>query len=198
MRESESSVHNWATSGGGDTQQVCSQLVANEPRYATWVSSHDRRMDTVARGRSRERQIISLRLVATEQIHREALVRYLRDNDVKGDQRSIVLREFYGPLDTGCAILAAHREYQFAVSSHISATDLLDLSADRYGAEMMQEYEASYAVYFAMHCDRARARAEGRPYLLASLLPEVRASAKNLRQCLLSGEWLPSARSFRR
>jgi hypothetical protein len=198
MRESESSVHYWAVSGSGDAQKVCSQLLANEPRYATWVSSHDRRMNTVARGRSREHQIVSLRLVATEQIHREALVRYMRDNDVKGHQRSIVLREFYGPLDAECAVLAAHREYQLAVSSHISATDLLALSADRYGAEMMEEYETSYGVYFAMHCDRARARAEGRPYLLASLLPEVRAGARNLRECLLSGKWLPSARSFRR
>jgi hypothetical protein len=190
MRESESSVQSRAESGEGAAGQVCSQLLASEPRYATWISSHDRRMGVVARGRSRERQILSLRLVATEQIHRQALVRYLRDNEVTGEQRNIVLREFYGPLDSECAVLAAHREYILAGSSHVCASDLLDLSADRHGAEMVSEYETAYGLYFAMHCDRARARAERRPYLLASLMPEVKASARGLRLRLLSGKGL--------
>lgn len=191
MRESESSIQSWAEEGAEPAQHICSQLLDNEPRYATWMSSHDRRMTMVSRGRSRERQIVSLRLVATEQIHRQALVRYLRDNAIRGEARDLVLREFYGPLDSRNAVLAAHREYTQAVSSHVCAADLLELCADRHGAKMLHQYEYAYGLYFAMHCDRTRALSESRPYLLGALLPEVKAGAKGLRDSLLSGDKMP-------
>ncbi|HUF71345.1 MAG TPA: hypothetical protein VMR74_00440 [Gammaproteobacteria bacterium] len=192
IRESESSVASCAEFGAEPAQHICSQLLDSEPRYATWMSSHDRRMTVVSRGRSRERQIVSLRLVATEQIHRQALVRYLRDNEIRGEQREIVLKEFYGPLDSRNAVLAAHREFTQAVSSHVCAADLLELCADRHGTKMLHQYEYVYGLYFAMHCDRARAVSEGRTYLLGALLPEVKASAKGLRDSLLSGNKLPT------
>jgi hypothetical protein len=192
MRESESSVQSCAEFGAEPAQHICSQLIHSEPRYATWMSSHDRRMTMVSRGRSRERQIVSLRLVATEQIHRQALVRYLRDNHIRSEQRDLVLKEFYGPLDSRNAVLAAHREYTQAVSSHVCATDLIELCADRHGAKMLHQYEYAYGLYFAMHCDRARAISQGRTYLLGALLPEVKAGAKGLRDSLLSGERLPT------
>jgi len=167
-------------------------LLDNDLRYATWMSAHDRRMTVVAGGRLRERQIVSPRLVATEQVHRQALVRYLRDNEIRGEQRNLVLREFYGPLDSRNAVLAAHREYTQAVSSHVCTTDLLELCNDREGARLLHQYEYAYGLYFSMHCDRARARNASRPYLLGALLPEVKAGARGLREKLLSGDDLPS------
>jgi hypothetical protein len=192
IRESESSVQTCAVIGAQPARHICSQLLDNDLRYATWMSSHDRQMTVVARGRLRERQIVSLRLVATEQVHRQALVRYFRDNEIRGEQRNLVLREFYGPLDSQNAVLAAHREYTKAVSSHVCAADLLELCEDREGARLLHQYEYAYGLYFAMHCDRARARSTHRPYLLGALLPEVKAGAKGLREKLLSGDDLPS------
>jgi hypothetical protein len=145
----------------------------------------------VARGKRRERQIIDLRLAATEQIHRAALVRYLRDSEVTGRERILVLREFYGALDTHCAILAEHRSYMQAVSSQVCALDLLTLSNDRMGVRLIKAYEREYALSFAMDRDRTRALNDGRPYILGHLLPEIKESAVKLRRRILSGEHLP-------
>lgn len=194
MRESESSVQGYAELGTGPDQRICAQLLESQPRYANWVSGHDRRMWQVALGRARERQITELRIAATEQIHRAALVRHLRDNRITGRERSLLLREFYGTLDSDCAAVAEHRAYTRAVSSQLCASDLLALTNDRFGIHLLGQYERDYATFFAMHCDRARARSDGRPYLLASLLPEVKASVTRLRRRLVSGERLPPAR----
>lgn len=194
MRESESSIEGWAEFGLGPEQRICSELLACRPRYATWISGHDRRMWQVARGRQRERQLTELRRVATEQVHRGALVRYLRDNGITGRERNRVLGEFYGTLDSDCAVLAEHRAYTRAVSTELCARDLLKLCYDRHGVELIEAYEREYGVFFAMHCDRARALADGRPYLLASLLPEVRAGAASIRRRLVSGQRLPPVR----
>ena len=191
MVESESSIQNHAAIGPDPTRRICSQLRSNEPRYATWLSRHDRRMWHVARGRQRPLQVVELRLVATEQIHRAALVRHLRDDKIAGQARNLLLKEFYGTLDSGCAILAEHRAFTQAVSSQLCAVDLLDMSADRFGVSLLGEYERDYGTFFAMHCDRARAISDGRQYLLASLMPEVRGRASGLRKRLLSGERLP-------
>lgn len=194
MRESESSVQNHAALGIDPTRRVCSQLIACEPRYLTWLSGHDRRMWHVAEDRQRERQILGLRLVATQQVHRAALVRYLRENMISGPRRDRLLKEFYGTLDIECAVLAEHRGYTQAVSSQLCAVDLLEMCNDHYGAAMIGHYEREYGTFFAIYCDRVRALSEGRPYLLASLMPEVRARAQNLRRKIVSGDRLPPER----
>jgi hypothetical protein len=194
MQESESSVQGYAETGTGLDQRVCAQLLGSRPRYATWVSGHDRRMWQVARGRERERQITELRIAATEQIHRAALVRHLRDNQIAGRERSLLLKEFYGALDAECAVIAEHRAYTCAASSQLCAIDLLTLCNDRYGTDLLGRYEREFGTFFGMHCDRARAHSDARPYLLASLMPEVKAGVNRLRARLASGARLPPAR----
>lgn len=187
MSESETSVLMRAEHGEGPDRRICAQLIASKPRYFTWIASHDKPMWSVARARQRESQIVALRLVATHQIHRAALVRHFRDDGVTARDRVKLLAEFYGPLDTDCATLAEHRSYTQAVSSEISATDLLAMIGDRHGLELLEAYQQAYGTYFAMHCDRILARHDHRPYLLASLLPEVRSSAVDLRKRLVAG-----------
>jgi hypothetical protein len=192
MSESESSIQGYADFGAGAAQRVCSQLLAWRPRYVAWVSAHDKRMWAVARGKQREVQLKALRLVATEQIHRAALVRHLRENQIVGRERNVLLGEFYGSRDAACAVLAEHRVYRQAVSSQLCAADLLELSGDRLGLDLLRAYERDFGLYFAMYCDRARARRDGRPYVLASLLPEIKTGAETLRRRILSGDRLPA------
>ena len=196
MQESEDSVRSHASAGAEPVARVCNQLIASSSRYTRWLSFHDRSMTTVSSGKMRDLQILKLRLVATEQIHRAALVRYLHDNQLTGKDREGVLREFYGALEIQNAVLAEHRLYSQAVSSQVSALDLLDLCGDRNGANMARQYQYDYGVYFSMHCDRARAQREQRRYLLASLIPEVKATAVTLRRRILEGDALPIAPAF--
>ena len=198
MSESESSVHEHANSGAGHSQGVCQQLVSKQPRYALWLSHHDRAMLAIASAKRRERQLTSLRALAIEQIHRAALVRHLRANQITRIERNLLLQELLGPRDPDCSVLTEHRNYILAASSQLCASDLLELTGDRHGIHLVNRYQSDYGLYFAMYCDRARAQQDGRPYLLNALIPETRAEAAMTRAKLLTGERLPVPKSYRR
>jgi hypothetical protein len=191
MIESENTVHENAAHGEGANRSVCGQLVSDEPRYSLWVSRHDRRMFTVSVQRDRNRQLLTLRSLAVEQVHRAALVRYLRDYRITGKAREQTLREFYGVLDPTRSALAEHRNYLLSASSQLCALDILDMTADKHGADLVRRYQTTYGHFFSMFCDRARARASNRVFLLACLIPEAKTAADRLRKSILEGQLLP-------
>jgi hypothetical protein len=195
MDESERTVHDRAVDGDEIPRRVCSQLLADASRYALWLSRHGRRMTSVAERGQRERQMLTLRALAVEQIHGTALVRYLREYRITGAARAQTLQEFYGVTDARRAVLSEHRNYLISASSQWCALDLLDLVGDARGVELIQRYEQSYGQYFAMFCDRARAKQHGTPYYLSGLIPEVRSGAERLRGRILDGHLLPPRRA---
>ena len=142
-------------------------------------------MNGVASARLRQRQVLALRAFALEQIHGSALVRYLRDYHVVGEARDRTLRDFFGVVDSREAAVMAHRDYLLSASSQLCAFELLDLASDGRGVELLTQYEQAYSQYFSMFCEAARAKECGEPYILASLLPEVRLVADNLRRRVL-------------
>jgi hypothetical protein len=194
MTESEDTVHEYANGDSGIPQRVCDQLISRAQLYSLWLSRHDRRMVAVAGRKQRERQIVTLRNVAVEQIHRTALVRYLRDYQITGAARDQTLEEFYGVLDPLRATVAEHRSYLIAASSQICTFELLELTGDHRGLDMLARYQAAYGHYFSMFCDHARALRKGTAYLLGVLVPETKASADGLRARIVSGQLLPSKR----
>lgn len=194
MNESEDTVREYANGDRGIPQRICDQLISNEQRYSLWFSRHDRRMVTVADRKQRERQIVTLRNVAVEQIHRAALVRYLRDYQITGTERDQTLREFYGVLDPQRATVAEHRSYLIAASSQLCALEILEMTGDRRGLDMLARYQTAYDHYFSIFCDRARAVRGGKPYPLGLLIPDIKTSAESLRVRIVSGQVLPSKR----
>jgi hypothetical protein len=194
MSESERTVQHYAHFGEVIDQRVCRQLLGNRDRYLLWIAGHDRKMDTVARVKLREKQLLRLRGIALEQIHSAALVRYLRDNRLTRIDRNLTLREFYGTLDSERSALAEHRHYVLSASSQLCATDLLDNAGDTRGLDMIRRYESAYGQYFGMFCDRARARQCKESYLLGLLLPDVKVTSERLRTTILRGDLLPTKR----
>jgi hypothetical protein len=53
---------------------------------------------------------------------------------------------------------------------------------------LLIDYELAYGQFFSMFCEAARAKQQGEPYLLTSLMPEVRVVATNLRRRILAGD----------
>jgi len=188
MLESERAVVTRAAANDELPRRICSQLLADGARYALWHVRHDGRMGVVAGERRRARQILSLRAVSIEQIHRAALVTYFRERQVAGDAREQTLREFYGVTDPRDAAIMEHRNYLLAASTQFCATDILDMTGDRRGVELLRSYELAYGQYFAMFCERARARQAGASYLLAALLPEVRDVTVRIRARLMDDQ----------
>jgi hypothetical protein len=181
MRESEEALRENAGCGDEIPQRVCAQLLAKPPRYTEWHALHERKMQAVADARLRDPQVLQLRSIAIEQVHRTAIVNYLRLGRITGEARDRTLALFHGVTDLRDATLAEHRNYVLAASTQVCTHELLDLVGDREGHKLVRRYELTYAQYFAMFCDRARALQAGKRYLLESLLPEVRDVADRLR-----------------
>jgi hypothetical protein len=185
MLESERTVEERARSDEEIPKRVCSQLLADAPRYSLWHVRHEGHMNAVASARRRERQVMSLRALSIEQIHRTALVRYLRDHGVKGTARDQTLREFYGVVDPRESAILEHRNYLLAASTQFCTGDLLELIGDTHGVDLVRRYEFAYLQYFGMFCEQARARQNRKTYMLEALLPEARGAAERLRARIL-------------
>ena len=194
MQESEHTVHERADHGEEISRRVCGQLISDHRRYCLWLGGHEQRMRDVARERRREQQMLKLRGLAVQQVHRAALVRYFREYSVTGERREQTLRSFYAMIDPSRSLLCEHRGYLLAASSQWCASDVLDLAGDKRAVEMIQDYEQKYGQYFAMFCDRARSTRSISSDLLSALIPEAKAKAERLRQRILAGEHVPVRR----
>jgi hypothetical protein len=188
MLESEQVITDHASHGPPVTARACAQVVNEPTRYVRWHVRHESRMGTVADARLRQRQILALRAFGLEQVHASALVRYLREYRVVGAARDRTLRDFFGVVDSQEAAVMAHRDYLLAASSQVCASELLNLVNDERGVELLNDYEKAYGQFFSMFCESSRAKQGGEPYLLSSLLPEVRVVATNLRRRILEGD----------
>ncbi len=186
--ESERAIEECAREGEPVPRRVCAQLLAQPPRYSRWHTGLESRMGAVADVRIRARQVLALRAFALEQTHRAALVRYLRDYHVVGHAREQTLRDFHGVIDSRDAALAEHRDYLLASTNHVCATGLLELADDAGGVDLLSEYERAYGQFFRLFCEYSRAQHGREPYLLESLLPEVRAVAAGVRRRILDGD----------
>lgn len=191
MRESEQAVHEHAGSGDDVAHRVCSQLVASEPRYSEWHAAHEVKMRGVAGERLRRPQVLALRTVAVQQVHRTALVNYLRMGRVTGGARDSALRLFHSVADLRDATLAEHRNYLVAASTQVCTGELLELVGDDEGRSLIRHYELAYTQYFGMFCERAYALQTGNNYLLGSLLPEVKDVADRLRLKIVGSQLRP-------
>lgn len=191
MLESERTVRDRASSSEEIPQRVCSQLLADAPRYTLWHVRHELQMNLVAAARQRERQIMTLRALSIEQIHRTALVRHLRDHRITGAARDQTLREFYGVTDARESAVIEHRNYLLAASTQLCTADILELIGDKHGVDLARRYEIAYTQYFGMFCEHARSRQTGKPYMLAMLMPEVRDAAERLRMRVMDTRRVP-------
>ncbi len=192
MRESEDAVREHAYSGEEVSRRICSQLLANEPRYGEWHARHEVKMRFVAHPRRRDPQIQALRTVAVEQVHRTALVNYVRQGRITGAARDRALGLFHGIADVRDAALAEHRSYLVAASTQVCAYDLLGLVGDGEGLTLIRRYELAYGQYFAMFCEREIARQVKASYLLGFLLPEVKDVADRLRLRIVGARLKPA------
>jgi hypothetical protein len=193
MVESETTIRRGAVEGTVIPKRVCGQLIADPAFYSLWRVRHNKRMLTVAERKRRDRQIVALRAVHLEQVHRTALVHYLRREGVTGARRDITLQEFYGVVDPRRAAVTEHRGYLLSASSQLCAYELLKLVGDEGGLALIQNYQGTYGQFFGMFCENARALRNGSHYLLRELIDDAKSEAETLRRRILGGDLLPAA-----
>lgn len=152
MDESEYALHDASGSSRPRVSRIANSIINDGSRYRLWESRHADLLLPVARHSNMKRQIVALRNTEVQLVHRRALFDFLRESEVRGEERRQLFRVFHRTLDYDSAVLVEHRQYMLAVSSHISANHLIDVMNDANSKALLRQYEKLYARYFEMNC----------------------------------------------
>lgn len=152
MDVSEFALQEAAESPQPRESRIATTIIQDSRKYREWELRHANLLLPVAERRRKKQQIVALRNAKIQLVHRRALFRYLRDHEVRDDQRRRLFQVFHATLDLNDAILAEHRHYMLAVSSRISTDYIIDVMNDAISTRLLRQYERLYARYFEMKC----------------------------------------------
>ena len=152
MDESGQALSDAAESGRDRDGRIARQILGDAKIHRLWESRHADLVLPVAERSRRAPQIFALRDLEVRLLHRRALIRHIRKNQVVGEERDRLFSIFYGPMDTNNAILTEHRQYTLSVSSRVSTDHLIDVMYDPVSTRLLAQYEAIYSKYFELYC----------------------------------------------
>ncbi len=209
MDESEQGLLQASQSTSEQEARISGRILADSNLHRLWESRHAKLLLPVAEHRKTTQQIVSLRMASIRLIHGRALVEYIRDHEIRGEERQRVFAQFYGLMDYQNAVLAVHRRYMLSMSSMVSTWHLIDLMFDPVSHEMLDRYREAYLKYFELNCyaisaeDRTCARAI-RPFIelqqvrlnrihkaLLTAVPDKRCRELEKQACLASSGRYP-------
>lgn len=150
MDESEQALLDASRSGSEQDARVSSQVIADSKLHGVWEARHARILLPVAEQRKTAQQIVQLRMLSTTLMHGRALIEYIRDKEIRGDERERFFACHYKLTDYRNAVLAAHRHYLLSVSSHVSTEHLIDLMFDPTSRRLLNQYARLYRQYFEL------------------------------------------------
>lgn len=186
MQESEQALHDAAERPLTHRSRVARQVVGDIKLHGLWESRHAELVRPVAECSRREKQVIALRKVEVQMLHRRALIDHVRRNSVVGEDRDRLFAVFYGHRDPANAVLAEHRQYLLAVSSVISADHLMDVLHDDISTRLLRLYADAYAQYFEYYCYVATTRDRLVADAVKSTMLEARNRAIRIRERLFT------------
>jgi type IV secretory pathway VirB4 component len=150
MDESEQALVDASQSESQHESRISSQILADNKIHGIWEARHARMLLPVAEHRKTTHQIIQLRMMSTTLVHGRALIEYIRDHEIRGDERERFFACYYRLTDYQNAVLAAHRDYMLSVSSKVSTDHLIDLMYDPTSHRLLQQYSKLYKQYFEL------------------------------------------------
>lgn len=152
MRESEQALNDAAAGKKARDKRIAQHVLGDSKLLRLWESRHAELIVPVAAPRARPSQVINLRHLEVQLLHRRALIRSIRKLGILGEDRDKLFSTFYGPRDTSNAILTEHRQYTLAVSSRVSADHLIDVMEDPVSVHLLRMYTDLYSLYFETYC----------------------------------------------
>lgn len=152
MDESEFALHNAAESERDRISRIASTILGDGKIYQQWESQHANLLRPVAEHRKNRSQLMELRFAEMQLVHRRALFRFLQSSGLKGHTRERLFRTIHSTRDYHDAVIAEHRQYMMAVSSHVSADHIIDVMKDVSSRRLLDMYDNSYTRYFQMRC----------------------------------------------
>ncbi len=152
MDESEYAIQGASVAAPSRESRIVNNMLQNSRVYKAWESRHADLILPAAEHRFKKRQIVALRNVEVDLVHRRALFKFIIKNGLRGQQRRHLFRIFHNTLDFNAAVLMEHQHYMLAVSSRVSADHLIDIMYDPGSKELLRQYEKIYSGYFEMKC----------------------------------------------
>jgi hypothetical protein len=151
-------------------QTVANRILESVKDFRRWESEHAALMRPISGEHASAAQKAALLSSALALIHRKALFEYLRERQVRGEDREKLIAYFFGGADYTRAVVREHGAYLRSAASY--------LCTSRVGSEVMfdavfdaplLEYETLYQSYFHTYCDAAL-ESTSRPAHTAPLL----------------------------
>lgn len=152
MDESEYALRQACDSSSQRVSRIVNTIVGDSQIYKYWESNHADLLLPVAEQNNKKRQILALRKLEVQLVHRRALFNLIRDQHIRGKARQKLFRLFRATRDYQDAVIAEHQQYMIAMSSRVSTDHLIDVMHDVDSKRLVQEYEESYAEYFKLKC----------------------------------------------
>ena len=186
MDESEQALSDAAHSASAMQSRIANQVLTDPQTHRLWESQHASLVGQVAEHRRRLNQIMAMRSIEAQLLHRRALIDHIRNRKIVGAERDKLFHVFYGPKDVINAIVTEHRKYVLALSSYISVEHLINVMQDPISTQLLAVYERTYQEYFDLYCVMAKAEDAAIANAVVPVLQEARQRAKRVRERLNS------------
>lgn len=198
MDASEYALQGAAESDRPRESRIATTILDDGRKYREWELRHANLLLPVAEQSRKKYQVIALRNAEIELVHRRAFFRYLRNHEVKPQQRRDLFRIFHATLDYHDAILAEHRHYMIAVSSRISTDHIIEVMDDVNSERLVSQYQKLFERYFEMKCYLACARESDCIELVRQSMREVQRQLLRVRRLVETAPAASSAGNFDR
>jgi hypothetical protein len=153
MRESTDRVERALHGDDHNEQLVASRIMETSGGFQRWESEHSQLMRSVADYSGLGNQVSALKRTTFSLIHGKALFEYLKTKEVRGPQRTNLVRHFYPTRGYTFAMVAEHGNYlrrscSFLCASHVGT----GVVRDEAFLDPLEHYEDLYAEYFDLYC----------------------------------------------
>ena len=153
MRESTDRIESALRSDDDRAHPIAHRLSENSKTWQLWENEHSGLMRQVADYGALRTQAAALRQTALRLIHGKALFEYLRRNEVRGTQRSMMLKHFHPNRGYQSAVIAEHGAFVRKACSYLCTSHVgTGLVHDPAFLDPMEHYEDLYAEYFDLYC----------------------------------------------
>lgn len=195
MNVSESRIERIRWSGSDDERWYVDRLFDSPATYRRWESSHYGLMNKVAASQTTKGQVVGLRKAWFSLLQRQALFQHLRESNIIGAEREMLVSAFHASTDYSEAVVAEHGNFLRSNSSLLCATYLgRTLLDDKKFNEGLNEFHSAYMEFFSLHCNWIIAEKRGHDFPLRPVLTEMKTTLSRVRNRLMA---LPLAESQR-
>lgn len=152
--ESERRLTAAALSGRADEELVASRVLANAALYSRWEFEHRALLTRVLRERRAGRRQAELLAVCVTLVHRKALFEYLRQSQLRGQERITLLYRALGRHHYARLVVMEHGNYLRSAASYLCMGHLgMHVFGNSLFGLPLGEYEALYTDLYHANCE---------------------------------------------